>query len=128
VAVSDIAANITGDIELPALIEVSGEQIKDFYYFDGAELLEEGIFKQAMMNVKATELVVVKLKSSKHYDAVKEGLTKRAEDIIETFSTYLPDQYEDAKNYQIVRNGNYVLFSISHDQEAIKKAFEASFG
>ncbi|MDF2837834.1 MAG: hypothetical protein K0Q63_3474 [Paenibacillus sp.] len=119
--------NITGDIELPPLIEVSGDQIKDYYYFDGSELLDGGVFKQALMNTKATELVVVKLKSGEHYDAVKEGLTKRAEDIIKTFSTYLPDQHEDAKNYQIVRNGNYVMLSISHDQDAVKKAFEASF-
>lgn len=119
--------NITGDIELPPLIEVSGDQIKDSYYFDGSELLAGGVFKQALMNTKATELVVVKLKSADHYDAVKEGLTKRAEDIIKTFSTYLQDQHEDAKNYQILRNGNYVMLSISHDQDAIKKAFEASF-
>ncbi|RJE87586.1 DUF4358 domain-containing protein [Paenibacillus sp. 1011MAR3C5] len=124
---SDIVDKILEDIELPVLMSVSGEQVKDSYYFDPSELVAEGSYNQAMMNTKATELVVVKLKSDKHYDAVKEGLTKRAEDIIKTFSQYLPDQHEDAKNYQIVRQGNYVLLSISHDQAGIKKAFESFF-
>ncbi|MCR2803520.1 DUF4358 domain-containing protein [Paenibacillus sp. SCIV0701] len=107
-------------------IAVTGEQVEDMYYFNPDDYITEGVFRQAMMNVKATELVIVKLKDEKHYDAVKEGLTKRAEDIIESFSTYLPDQHEAAKNYQILRSGTYVLLSISEDQAAIKAAFEAS--
>ncbi|MFF2886527.1 DUF4358 domain-containing protein [Paenibacillus sp. NPDC057967] len=127
VKTSDIIDKILEDIELPVLMSVSGEQVKDSYYFDPSELVAEGSYHQAMMNTKATELVVVKLKSDKHYEAVKEGLTKRAEDIIKTFSQYLPDQHEDAKNYQIVRQGNYVMLSISHDQAGIKKVFESFF-
>ncbi|MFD0588942.1 DUF4358 domain-containing protein [Paenibacillus sp. GCM10027627] len=124
---SDIVDKILADVQLPALLSVTGDAVEDWYYFKASDYISEGSFNQAMMNTKATELVVVKLKSEKHYDAVKEGLTKRAEDIIDIFSRYLPDQYEDAKNYQILRNGNYVLLSISHDQEAVKKAFESFF-
>lgn len=127
VKTSDIVDKIKEEVELPMLMSVSGEQVKDSYYFDPGELAAEGSYNQAMMNTKATELVVVKLKSDKHYDAVKEGLTKRAEDIIKTFSQYFPDQHEDAKNYQIVRQGNYVMLSISHDQEAVKKVFDSFF-
>jgi len=127
VKTSAIVDKIKEEVELPMLMSVSGEQVKDSYYFDPSELIAEGSYNQAMMNTKATELVVVKLTSDKHYDAVKEGLTKRAEDIIKTFSQYLPDQHEDAKNYQIVRQGNYVMLSISHDQEAIKKVFDSFF-
>ncbi|GKU76298.1 DUF4358 domain-containing protein [Paenibacillus sp. L3-i20] len=127
IKVSDIMDKILADVQLPVLMEATGEQIKDSYYFDPADLVADGVYNQAMMNTKATELVVVKLKSLKNYEDVKAGLTKRAEDIIETFSTYLQDQYEDAKNYQIIRNGNYVLLSISSDQEGIKTAFESFF-
>lgn len=112
---------------MPRLISVTGEQVKDSYYFNPDEQISEGVYNQAMMNTKATEVVVVKLKSEEHFDAVEEGLTKRAEDIIETFSTYLQDQHEDAKNYQIVRHGKYVMLSISHDQQAVKAAFDSFF-
>ncbi|MDQ0114801.1 DUF4358 domain-containing protein [Paenibacillus harenae] len=127
VSVSDIVAKITADVELPRLLTVEGDRIKDVYGIEADTLLSDAVFMQAMMNTKATELVVVKLKSDKDYDAVKESLDKRAASIIKTFETYLQDQYEEAKNYQILRNGNYVMLSISNDQESIAEIFNDFF-
>ncbi|MDQ0063414.1 DUF4358 domain-containing protein [Paenibacillus harenae] len=127
VSASDIVAKITADVELPRLVTVEGDRIKDVYGIEAGTLLSDAVFMQAMMNTKATELVVVKLKSDKDYDAVKESLDKRATSIIKTFETYLQDQYEEAKNYQILRNGNYVMLSISNDQESIAEIFNDFF-
>lgn len=127
VSASDIVAKITADVELPRLIAVEDDRVKDVYGIETGSLLSEAVFMQALMNTKATELVVVKLKSDKDYDAVKEALDNRAASIIKTFETYLQDQYEDAKNYQILRNGNYVMLSISNDQESIAEIFNDFF-
>ncbi|CAM4524405.1 cell wall-associated NlpC family hydrolase [Paenibacillus endophyticus] len=127
VNVSDISDKIIADMEMPRMIPAEGELVKDMYGIDASALLSDGIFLQAMMNTKATELVIVKLKSDKNYDAVVEGLEVRAAQIQKTFETYLQDQYEDAKNYKIVRKGDYVMLSISHDQDKVLEIFNGFF-
>ncbi|WP_054026579.1 DUF4358 domain-containing protein [Bacillus sp. FJAT-28004] len=127
IKVSDITTKITTDLEYPMLGNVEAERLKDVFGTDFDGLVTEGVYLQAMMNVKATELAIVKLKSDKSYDAVAEAFEARAADIQKTFETYLQDQYEDAKNYKIVRNGNYVMLSISHDQDAVLKIFNSFF-
>lgn len=123
---SKIFEKINTEVELPMLGEVTGSMIKDVYYIDADTYFEDAVFMRSMMNVKATDIAIVKLKDVNDYATVKDAFTKRAEDVIKTFSTYLPDQHEDAKNYQIKQIGNYVLYSISHDQDAIYKVFEAA--
>jgi len=127
IKVSDITTKITTDLQYPALANVEGERLNDVYGTDFSDLVSEGVYLQAMMNVKATELVVVKLKSDKNYDAVVEAFDARAASIQKTFETYLQDQYEDAKNYKVVRNGKYVMLSISHDQDEVVKLFNGFF-
>jgi hypothetical protein len=127
IKVSDISAKIMKDIEMPRLVTVEGERIKDVYGIDAGSLLSDAVFMQAMMNTKATELVIVKLKSDKNYDAVAEALETRAASIQKTFETYLQDQYEDAQNYKIVRSGSYVMLSISHDQDKVVEIFNDFF-
>lgn len=127
IKVSDITTKITTDLEFPMLGNVEAERLKDVFGTDFDGLVTEGVYLQAMMNVKATELAIVKLKSDKSYDAVAKAFEARAADIQKTFETYLQDQYEDAKNYKIVRNGNYVMLSISHDQDAVVKIFNSFF-
>ncbi|OBZ15187.1 DUF4358 domain-containing protein [Bacillus sp. FJAT-26390] len=127
IKVSDISAKILKDIEMPRLVTVEGERIKDVYGIDSGSLLSEAVFMQALMNTKATELVIVKLKSDKNYDAVAEALENRAASIQKTFETYLQDQYEDAQNYKIVRSGSYVMLSISHDQDKVVEIFNGFF-
>lgn len=111
---------------MPALMAVEGDRIQDVYYLDPAQLADS-TFLQPMMNVSTSEIVVVRLKAQKDYDTVAKALKKRADDVIRMFSTYLPDQYELAKNYQIVRKGDYVLFSISREQQQVAKVFEGFF-
>lgn len=108
-----------------ALFEFTGEEIKDMFYLDSSQYAE-GVFKGPLVNIKSSDLAIIKLNDPKDFEVVKEALTKRAEDIIQMFSSYLPDQYEFAKNYQIVQEGDYVLYSISHDQEALLKIFKDS--
>lgn len=123
-SIAELVQQIEKEVDFASMLDVTGDMIKDVYYLDSEQYVEEGVFHQAMMNVKASDLVIIKLKDKADFDQVKEALTKRAEDVIKQFSTYLPDQYENAKNYQIVQEGEYVLYSISHDQEKILSLFQ----
>jgi len=124
VTAAKIIDKITTDVEMGSLITLQDEQVKDMYGINVQEALEEGIFKPAMMNVHAYEVTVVKLKSDEYYEQVADGMEQRAAAIQKTFETYLPDQYEASKNYQIIRKGDFVLFSITPDQEKTAEIFD----
>lgn len=127
VTVADIAAKLTTDAGLGPLSPVEGEQIKDIYGIEPEKQLVDGSFYQAMMMIQAGEFSVVQLKSEKDFDDVKAGFEKRAETVIKAFESYLQDQYEQAQNYQIIRNGNFVLFSITPDQKKTAEIFNSFF-
>ena len=103
-------------IEQPALVEMTGDMVKQMYYIDPA-LLEQYTIMSPMMNIKTNEIAVFKVKDAKDIAAVEDGIKKRAADVQKTFETYLQDQYENAKNYKLVTKGNYVFFVISEEAD-----------
>ncbi|GKU76190.1 DUF4358 domain-containing protein [Paenibacillus sp. L3-i20] len=128
VAISDIAAKIDKEIKNLSLMDVDKAMIPDMYNdIDPDKLLSESLFKQAMIILSSSEYSIVKLKSGDNYETIEEAFKFRAEVVKKSFEFYLPNQYELAKNYQIIRNGNYVLFSISEQQDDIADIFNSYF-
>lgn len=113
-------------IEQPALIEMTGDMVKQKYYIDAA-LLEQYTIMSPMMNIKTNEIAVFKVKDAKDIAAVEDGIKKRAGDVQKTFETYLQDQYEIAKNYKLVTKGNYIFFVISEDADKFVSEFDTFF-
>lgn len=126
VPVKEMVDKMLTDIEQPSLMELDEEGVKQQYHID-LGLLEEYSVRIPMMNVKSNELSILKVKDAKDVPAVEEAIKKRAADVQKSFEQYLPDQYENAKNYKIVTKGNYVLFVISDQADAFVKSFERFF-
>lgn len=113
-------------IEQPSLVEMTGDMVNQMYYFDSS-LLDQYTIMSPMMNIKTNEIAVFKVKDAKNLTAVQDGIKKRAVDIQKSFETYLPDQYENAKNYKLVTKGNYILFVISDKADELVKAYDSFF-
>lgn len=113
-------------VEQPSLMTMDSDSLKDMYSIDSS-LLEDYSVRYPMMNVKATEIAVFKVKNKKDIDTIKDGIKTRATTIQKNFEHYLPDQYENALNYTVTTNGNYVLFIISDKADDLKKAFNSYF-
>lgn len=113
---------ILAQVEQPAQMSLEGEQVKDFYHIDPA-ILEDYTIKIPMMNVKTNELALLKVKNETDIQTVVEGVKKRAENVQKQFETYLQDQYENAKNYKVITKGNYVLFVIAEEADAMVEQF-----
>jgi len=111
-------------VEQPAQMPVEGDMVKDLYHLDPS-LLEDYSIMMPLMNVKTNEVAVLKVKDAKDIETVEEAVTQRAADVQKQFETYLQDQYENAKNFQVVKKGNYVLFVISESADAIVSEFES---
>ena len=126
-ATGDLVAAMLKSVEQPALIDLNADDVRSLYGID-PEILAEFTVKAPLMNVKTNEIAVFKVKKTEDVAAVKKGMEKRAADVRQTFENYLQDQYENAKNYKIVAQGDYVLFLISESADDLEKAFKAEFG
>ena len=97
--------------ELPYFQDLDDELLSDFYGVDPADLVEY-ICKIPFMNTQATEFFLAQVQPGK-MDTVKAALEKRQADLVEQWKQYLPDQLELVENYQLVTNGDYILFAIA---------------
>lgn len=113
-------------VEQPSLIAMDAQMVTDMYHLDPA-IAEQLAIKMPMMNVSTNEIAIFKAKDDASKAAIEEGMKKRAADVQKQFETYLPDQYENAKNYKIVTNDKYMLFVISESADQIVETFNSFF-
>ena len=123
---NEMVDEMLAKVEQPAMMELPADQVKDIYHID-PETFEEYAIRIPMMNVKTNEVAVMKVKNSDDVPKVEEAVKQRAEDVQKQFESYLPDQYEIAKNYQVVTKGDYVLFVISDQADELVNVFESFF-
>ena len=117
----DVWNTISAGRELPDFMDLDDGLLSDLYGIDAADL-DSYVAKVPMINVKATEFFIAKVKSGK-MDAVKDGVAKRQADLDEQWSSYLPEQLELVQNYKLAESGDYVLFAVTEDADDIVKAF-----
>lgn len=122
----EMTDSVTAKFEQPALMELPAENVGTLYHLDTA-LLEEYSILIPMMNIKTNEIAVLKVKDIKDVPAVETAVKQRAADVQKQFETYLPDQYENAKNYKLITKGKYVIFLISEKADDLAQAFENLF-
>lgn len=113
-------------VEQPAFMEVEENQLADLYHL-APSLLEDYSIRMPMMNIKSNEIAVLKVKDAKDIPTVEEAVKERAADVQKSFEQYLPDQYENAKNYKLVTKGNYILFVISDVADQLVTEFDNLF-
>ena len=113
---NDIAQN-----ELPMLTDLNDATLQAVYGINAADL-EAYICKMPAMDTQATEFFLAKVKDGK-LDTVKAAVEQRQADLVQQWSQYLPEQLELVENYQLVTNGNYILFAIGECAEDAVDAF-----
>jgi len=126
VSPKEMAERMLKQFEQPALVELTAEEVRQIYHLDPS-LLEDYSIRIPLMNVKTNEVAILKVKDAKDAAAVEAAVKQRAADVQKQFETYLPDQYENAKNYKLVAKGKYLLFVISENADEFVKAFDTFF-
>ena len=123
---NEMVDQMLAKVEQPMLMELTEDQLKDTYNIDPAKL-EAYAIRIPMMNVKANEIAILKVKDEADIPEVEDALKNRAENVQKQFETYLPDQYENAKNYKLVTKGKYVLLVISESADELLAVYEGFF-
>lgn len=111
-----------GEDNLPSLVDIDDDSLSVLYGIDYS-LLEDYRGKTSMMNVRADEFLVAKVKEGE-MEAVEAGIAQRQEDLDATWSQYLPDVYETVKDARVVKNGNYILFVVSDSADDAVAVFD----
>ena len=107
--------------DLPSLSDVDAATLEAVYGISSDDLMDY-VCKIPLINVTATEYFIAEVKDGK-MDSVKASLEARQDALDQQWSQYLPEQYELVKNYQLVTNGNYVLFVVSEYADEAVSAF-----
>ena len=95
---------------------------KKYYGLNAADY--DGVLYYApVSNMDAEELLVVKLKSTDQAETLTDAILKRQSDKEQSFEGYAPEQYALAQSYILDTKGNYILFVIDPNAEAIDAAF-----
>ena len=123
---NEMVDEMLAKIEQPMMMELTGEQVQEVYNIDPEKLADYAI-RIPMMNVKSNEIAILKVKDTADVQAVEEAVKQRAATVQQQFETYLPDQYENAKNYKLVTKGNYVLFVISDQADELVTEYDRFF-
>ena len=123
---NEMVNEMLAKVEQPMMMELTGEQVQEIYNID-PEKLEDYAIRIPMMNVKSNEIAILKVKDVADVPAVEEAVKQRAQTVQQQFETYLPDQYENAKNYKLVTKGNYVLFVISDQADELVTEYDRFF-
>ena len=105
VSANEMMNEMLAKIEQPMMMELTDEQVQEIYNIDPEKLADYAI-RIPMMNVKSNEIAILKVKDVADVPAVEEAVKQRAQIVQQQFETYLPDQYENAKNYKVVTKGN----------------------
>ena len=123
---NEMVNEMLAKVEQPMMMELTDEQVQEIYNIDPEKLADYAI-RIPMMNVKSNEIAILKVKDVADVPAVEEAVKQRAATVQQQFETYLPDQYENAKNYKLVTKGNYVLFVISDQADALVTEYDRFF-
>lgn len=111
--------------ELPGTMEIDDATLSSVYNMDAADV-EQYAIAFPMINVQATEIIMVEAKDGK-LDTVKKALDSRMKTVEETWAQYLPEQLELVKNRKTIEKGNYVIIIIADKADEISTAIDKAF-
>ena len=127
VNLADFYTSLNEKYEMPAMSEVTDDLMDTFY--PGLKDVErtQTVLYMPLMNVQATEILLVQAADADGAKKVKEIFEQRQKDLDNQWQSYLPEQHELVKNAVFLEKGNYVGMVVSENADAIKTDFEALF-
>jgi cytidylate kinase len=125
ISVSQVIDKVKQSEDLTQMKEGDAEKLKKLYGIDSAKLDGFALYT-ASSNIKADELLVVKVKDTKDIDDVKSKITDRVEKQSQSFKDYLPDEYSLIEKHVLKDTGDFILFDISKNSDKVEESFDAA--
>ena len=119
-----MAKVLTGDVEMPGMMNMESAFFADTYGID-TSILKSYEVRMPMMMVHASEVAVFELNNASDASKVIAGIERRVESLKNQWQSYLPAQFELVQNYKTATKGNYVIFVISESADTVISNFNA---
>jgi hypothetical protein len=99
-----------------------GDKLLKLYSITADEI-EDFVLYTASSNVKADELVLIRLKDAKYTGGVKERIMQHIEAQSAKFKDYRPAEYALVERHVLTAKGPFVFFAVSKQADALEQAF-----
>lgn len=94
--------------------------LASYVLLDLATVSEYEIYVSGSMGTPE-ELAIFKAKSTEDAAAVKKAVERRLEDLTLNFTDYRPEEMPKIENAVLEERGNYILFAVCPEHEAVKE-------
>lgn len=125
ISVNKIVEEIKNESDISSLKERNNEKLEKLYDINSDEIEEFALYT-ASSNLKADELLILKVKDEKDLPNIEDKINKRIENQSDSFKDYLPDEYYLMEKHVLKTNNNYILFAVSKDVDKIENAFDST--
>ena len=115
ITLMDIVGEVDSQIGIQMPQEVNDTILTDLYYMDMSNV-ETYAGKFSMTMTSCDNVVAIKAVPGK-VDVVVDALKRRQQDLIDSFSHYLPEQYQKAQAGTVIVRGDYAFLVIVGESE-----------
>lgn len=122
ISAKEVGESIEHAVKIDALKKGDQKKLQKLYDIS-AEDVEDFVLYTAPTNIKADEVVVLKVKDSKNIESIKKKILERIDSQSKKFKDYLPNENFLIENHILKIKGNYVLLAVSAQADKIEKAF-----
>lgn len=125
-SIKDIENSIQPYVDSEIMKKGDSKDLKKLYGINSKDI-EDFILYIPQSNMKASEIIVIRLKSKDNKEEIKEKLEKRAKSQSNSFENYVPEEYDLIENKVLEEKGNYIFMAINKDSDKIKESFNKNF-
>lgn len=120
---SDINNEIAKVVDTGKMRKADAKDLKKIYGLDDSKI-DSFVLYRAESNVKADEILLIKVKDKSDIDEIEDKIRKRNDNQAQKFKDYLPDEYAIIQKYILKNKGDIVVYSVSKDADKIEEAFD----
>lgn len=124
--VGEIEQRIREKVDISSLKVGDHARLKRLYGITRGEVAEFVLYR-APSNIKADEILVLKVKDAKYLDSVQEKIQKRAARQAASFKDYVPEEYYLVEKKILKVEGNYILYVVFPEAPRIAETFKEFF-
>ena len=123
ISIDDLNASIKKVTDMSNMKKENSEKLKKLYGIEENKLDGFMLYK-ADSNIKADEILIIKLKNKDDADDYKNKINKRIDKQEVSFKDYLPKEYDLLKHSILKSKDNFIIFVVSKDADKIEEAFD----
>ncbi|WNS43090.1 DUF4358 domain-containing protein [Paenibacillus sp. MMS20-IR301] len=122
--VAEIKDSIEQTVDLSGMQLQNDAKLRKLYGIE-ADDIEGFVLYTADSNVKADELVIIKVKQASETETVMEQIEERIKAQTVKFKDYRPEEYCLIEKHVLKSKGRFVFFAVSKNVERMEEAYDA---